>query len=153
MGNLITKNLIRFIVLGLLQVIILKDLDLTPGNFDFIHLIVYPLAIMLLPLKTPRVLIILLGFVYGLSIDIFYDSLGVHASAATFMAFSRKIVLKFLEPYGGYTTDQIPTLRNMGIYWFFIYSGILMAIHLLFYFSMDAFSIVFFFSNLNEHYL
>jgi hypothetical protein len=145
MNNLITKNLIRFIGLAILQLVILKDVDISWPNFRFIHLIVFPLAIMLLPIRTPRVMVILLAFFLGLFVDIFYDSIGVHASAAVMMAFSRKIVLSFLEPYGGYSVDQIPTLKNMGFYWFFIYSGTLLGIYLLFYFSMEAFSLVFFF--------
>ena len=145
MNNLIIKNLIRLVGLVLLQLLILKDVDLSWGSFDFIHLFVYPLVIMLFPLRTPRVVIILAGFFLGLFIDVFYDSLGVHASATLLMAYSRKIVLRFLEPSGGYSVDQVPTLRNMGISWFFIYCGALLFIHLLFYFSMESFSIVFFF--------
>ena len=148
MSNLITKNLIRFIGLALLQLVILKDVDISWTNFKFIHLIVYPLAILLLPIRTPRGLVILIGFALGFFVDIFYDSLGVHAAATVMMAFSRKIVLGFLEPYGGYALDQIPTLKNMGFYWFFIYSGTLLAIHFVFYFSMEAFSFVFFFQIL-----
>ena len=148
MSSIITKNLIRFIGLILLQLVILKDVDISTANFDFIHLIVYPLALFLLPIKTPRSVVILLGFLLGLTVDIFYDSVGVHAAASVATAFSRKIVLKFLEPYGGYAVDQIPTLKNMGYSWFFIYAGTLMFIHLVFYFSMEAFSIVFFFQIL-----
>jgi len=148
MNSIVIKNLLRFLGLGLVQILILKSIDISWGNFNFIHLFIYPLVILLLPLKTPRVIVILIAFFLGLTIDVFYDSLGVHASASVFMAFCRKIVLRFLEPYGGYKTDIIPSLKNMGITWFFIYSGILLFLHLLFYFSMEAFSIVFIFQIL-----
>ena len=148
MNNLITKNLIRFIGLILLQLVILKEVDISWSNFDYIHLIVYPLTILLLPIKTPKLVVLCLAFLLGLIVDIFYDSIGVHASATLMMAFCRNIILKYLEPQGGYSLDQIPTLKNMGISWFFIYTGTLLFIHLLFYFSMEAFSVVFFFQIL-----
>ena len=148
MTNLITKNLIRFISLTILQVVILKDVNISWSGFDYIHLLIYPLAILLLPIKTPKFIVIFLGFFLGLLIDIFYDSLGVHASALVLMAFCRSIVIRYLQPQGGYSADQIPTLKNMGTPWFFIYSGTLIFIHLLFYFSMEAFSVIFFFKIL-----
>ncbi len=107
------------------------------------YVIVFPIFIFLLPLRTPLPLVILLGFVAGISVDFFYDTLGLHASAAVFTAYSRTFVLKILEPRGGYNVNLNPTAENLGIKWFFQYSAILMFLHLFFYFSVEAFTFVF----------
>ncbi len=145
MSSTILRNIIRFIGLLLIQCLVLKGIDLSFGEFDYLHLIVFHLFIMLLPLNTPRWLIILSGFLLGLSVDIFYDSPGVHASAAVFTAYVRKPVLQFLEPQGGYNINEIPSLQYFDVSWIIIYSAILTFAQLIWYFSMEAFSFFFFF--------
>ncbi|MEE9437863.1 MAG: hypothetical protein V3V14_02615 [Saprospiraceae bacterium] len=145
MNSIVSANIIRFFLLALTQVLIFKRIAFTWGDFAFIHFIVYPLFILLLPIKMSRPLIIFLGFLIGFFVDIFYDSLGVHASASVFTAYMRGHVLDFLEPREGYKTKGSPTIENMNINWFIIYGSILLGLHLLFYFSVEAFSFVFFF--------
>ena len=129
----------------LVQCLILKRVDLSFGEFDYLNIIIVHLFIMLLPLSAPRWAIIMLGFVCGLSVDIFYDSIGVHASAAVFTAYIRKPVLKFLEPQGGYNLNEIPSLYHFDFSWILIYSSILTFAYMIWYFSMQSFSFVYFF--------
>ena len=82
MNNTIVRNIIRFVVLVLLQGWVLKAIDLSIGEFDFMQIIIYHLFIMLLPLNMPRWSILLLAMFMGIGVDIFYDSPGVHAGAA-----------------------------------------------------------------------
>lgn len=138
--SVIFANTFRFIALVLLQVLILKRINLGGDNFNYISILVYPLFILLLPLRTPRAAILLLAFVLGISVDIFYDSLGVHASAAVFMAYIRAFILAQLEPRGGYNPNYSPTKKRLGFAWFFRYAGFLMFFHLLFYFSVETFN-------------
>ncbi|MFQ5446434.1 MAG: hypothetical protein ACE5FF_05825 [Saprospiraceae bacterium] len=112
-------------------------------HFPYLHIIVFPLFIFLLPLRTPRALVILLGFILGLLIDTFYNSMGVHASAAVFTAFIRPYVLRRIEPRGGYNVNYSPTAARWGIGWFLKYSAILLFLHLFFYFSVEAFTFVY----------
>lgn len=137
MNNAIFTNGLRFIGLLLLQVLVFQGFSL---SFTYIHIIIFPIFILLLPIQTPRTLVIFLGFVIGLSVDIFYGSLGVHASATVFTAFIRQPVMALLEPRGGYNVNFSPTKQRMGLDWFVQYSGILMFIHLFFYFSVEAFT-------------
>jgi len=145
MNSVIAVNSIRFIVLILAQVLILKRIAFHFGEFAFIHFIIYPLALILLPLNIPRPLVMAIGFVCGMTIDLFYDSPGIHASACVFTGFVRKYVLDLLEPYEGYSATLSPTPANTGVGWFLTYASILIGLHLLFYFSVEAFSFVFFF--------
>lgn len=143
MNSLYIKNIIRFLLFIIIQVLILKRIDTSFGNFTYIHLIIFPAALMLLPIKTPRAIIILLGFVLGIVVDAFYDSPGVHASAMVMMAFSRDYILKYLEPQGGYSGNQIPSINHFDLAWYLIYSSVMMSIYFIMYFSMEAFSFVY----------
>ncbi len=145
MNSQVFKNIISFLIVVLLQIIIFKRIDLTFGSFDFIHFLIYPIFIIILPLKTPRALVISLGFILGITVDMFYDSPGIHASACVFIGFIRPYVLKALEPYEGYKIDHSPSLKNMGFVWFLPYCSIMMGIFMLFYFSVEAFSFVYYF--------
>ncbi len=128
-----------------LQIVILKRIDLSYGNFDFIHVFIYPLFILLLPLSFVPLLVLSLAFFMGITIDFFYDSPGVHASAMVFVAYIRKPILSFLEPRKGYDLIKPPSLQQMGLSWFASYISIILFLFLLFYFSVEAFSFIYYF--------
>ena len=143
MNRELQNNIFRFIVVFLLQVLVFKGINLNNNNFHYFHILFYPIAILLLPIKLQKPYVILLAFLLGISIDVFYDSLGVHASASVFLAYARSYILKILEPRGGYTFNT-PGLGNTEFSWFSTYLAIGMALFLIFYFSMEAFSFVYF---------
>lgn len=136
----IIANVLRFLGLLFLQVLVLKRLPLGLGTETYLHIILYPLFILLLPIGTPQPLVLLLAFLMGLGVDVFYDSLGIHAAAAVITAFARPLVLALLEPREGYNVDQIPGRRTFGLNWFLQYSCLLLAVHLFSYFSIEAFT-------------
>ncbi|MEM1319301.1 MAG: rod shape-determining protein MreD [Bacteroidota bacterium] len=140
MNSTVLANTLRFLGLVFLQVLVLKRFSLGWENFNYFNIFLYPLFIMLLPLRIPHSLLVGLGFVLGIGIDIFYDSPGVHASAGVFTAFIRPFVLSFMEPRGGYNVNHTPTKARFGLSWFLIYSSVLMFAHLFFYFSVEAFT-------------
>ena len=143
MNSQILHHSIRFIFILLIQVLLLKRIDLSIGSFNYAHLVLFPILIALLPLSTPRALVIILGFFSGLFVDFFYDSPGIHASALTATAFFRKYVLQILEPTEGYKVDSPINLKNMRIGWVLTYLAILFFFHLAWYFSVEAFSFVY----------
>lgn len=145
MSRGVVNNVIRFILLLLLQVLVLKRIDFGWENFNYVSFFIYPLFIIILPLKTSKPLLLLLGLLLGLSVDLFYDSLGVHAAAAVFTAFIRPYLLKAMEPRGGYPVNASPTKYYFSSNWFMLYAGILLFGHLLFYFSVEVFTFVYFF--------
>lgn len=143
MSGIVFTNIIRFILLLLFQVLVLKQLTFGLGGPIYINILLYPLFIMLLPFRIPLVGILPLAFLMGLSVDMFYDSPGVHASASVFIAFIRPLILSQMSPRDGYNMNQSPTKKRMGLRWFLIYSSLMMFIHLFFYFSVDAFTFVY----------
>lgn len=146
MSSIWVKNIIRIIVLVGIQVMLLKRINFGWENFNYFSFIVFPLAIILLPIRTPKVALMLISFALGLLIDMFYDSPGVHASASVFIAFVRPSILKLLEPRGGYPTQEAsPTRYHFGTNWFFTYSGLMLGLYLLVYFIAEVFTYVYFF--------
>lgn len=143
MNKVIVANSVRFILLLLFQVLILKGINLNSGTFHYFHFIIYPVAILLLPIDLQRVYVLLLAFGLGISVDLFYNSPGLHAGAVVFMAYLRPYVLKWLEPRGGYSVNY-PGLGNMEFTWMLLYMGICMFFFMAFYFIMEAFSMVYF---------
>ena len=106
----------------------------------YISLFIYPLFLLLLPLKTPKVTLVLIGFGLGILIDLFYDSPGVHAGACLATAFFRPVILGLIEPREGYNVNFSPTIEKYGFIWFLSYAGALYFIHLLVYFSYEIFT-------------
>lgn len=138
MINEIIRNIIRFIVLVLAQVLIIKNIEL--GRF--INPFIYVLFIIVLPFETPKWLLLILSFFLGLSIDMFYDTAGMHAAACVFMAYIRPGILKLFSPRDGYESGTQPTIQYLGVPWFLSYAGILIVLHhlVLFYLEMFRFS-------------
>lgn len=143
MNSLVLRYVFRFVLLLLLQVLIFKRLDEAGGIFDYGKVFVHPLFVILLPLRLPMVLLLLIAFFTGLSVDAFYDSPGVHAGALVAMAFVRPLVLNLLQPHDGYNINHNPNKYHLGISWFLAYSSILMGVFLLVYFSLEVFTWVY----------
>lgn len=145
MNNAIPTNIIRFIILYLAQIMIFKQVTFSLGGIAYIHFIIYPLAILLMPVKTPRAVLLIAAFVMGLALDMAYDSVGIHAAALVFTAYIRNIIIAFLEPFDGYSVADVPTVKQLGFGWFMSYISIGLLIHIFIYFSIEAFSFVYFF--------
>lgn len=142
MSSMIFKNIFRFVLIVLIQVVLLNRINIG-GNLNYFHFFLYPIFILFLPLRTHRIVIIFIAFLMGISLDFFYNSPGVHASTCLFTAFCRKYVLRFLEPVEGYNKDHDLSIYKMGIIWIASYTAILLLLHLMWYFSIEAFSYIF----------
>jgi hypothetical protein len=121
MTSLIRANFIRFVFLIIIQFVL--------KGVDSIDIYIYPLFILLLPVGMIDGVVLLIAFIYGLSIDMFYDTPGLFASAAVAVAAARPLVLALMEPRGGYEQGKAPTRYNLGTRWFVQYSAILMLWH------------------------
>lgn len=143
MNRAVIAHIIRFIGILLVQGLVLKRFTVGWEDFPYVQILLYPIFIMLLPLRTPRPLVILTAFAMGMLVDLFYYTPGVHASASLFTAFIRPVILYRLEPRGGYTAAHAPNKEKMGWPWFLRYASFLLAFHLFFYFSVESFTFVY----------
>ncbi|MBE8715369.1 rod shape-determining protein MreD [Sphingobacterium hungaricum] len=136
MGRILIYNGIRFVVLILLQVVLFKNI----GYYNLTSSFPYILFIFLLPIGISNFLLFLIAFLTGLTVDAFYDSIGVHAAAcvalAWFRIFFKRITLE-IEVRESFDT---PTWDEMGFKWFssYIFFGCL--IHHFVLFMVEAFS-------------
>lgn len=137
------SNIIRFVLLAFLQVFIFRQISLGWGGAEYVFILVAPLFIALLPLKTPRPLVVIFAFLFGITVDFFYETLGVHAAAATFVGYGRQFVLAILAPKDGYKVKASPDGKDLSQVWWFQYLGLLVTAYALFYFSMEAFTPVY----------
>lgn len=142
MNKIYQRNLIRGLLILALQLLLLKRIDITFGDFNYIHFTIYGLIIVLLPYNLNRSIIVTIGFLIGLFVDVFYDSFGVHAAAATLIAYVRFFVLNLISPTDGYNRGGL-TAHNYGFPWFLTYLSIMISIHLVALYSIEAFSFVY----------
>jgi len=140
----IGKNILRFLLFILLQITIIRHLDLGIYFNPFL----YVTAILMLPFRTDKSLVLLIAFTTGLIIDMFYNTMGMNAAACTFMAYCRPRVFRFYAPVGGYTADATATINSMGIRWMIGYAGTLILLHHFILFYLEIFSFHDFFTTL-----
>ena len=145
MSRIVQTNIIRIILLFLAQIWIFKQTTFSLGGIANIHFLVYPMAILLMPIKTSRSVLLITAFFFGLALDMFYDSPGVHAAALTFTAYIRNVIIALIEPFSGYNIDDVPTIKQQSLAWFVSYISIGLLFHIFIYFSIEAFSFVYFF--------
>lgn len=131
------KYLVMFVVLVLLQVLLLNNIQFS----GYVNPYLYVLFILLLSFDTPRYLLLILGFLLGLSIDIFSNTPGLHASATTFMAFLRPYTIELISNRENLEVTAPPRLKNMGMGWFLRYTVILVSAHHVFLFFIEAFTL------------
>jgi rod shape-determining protein MreD len=127
--------IVSFIVIVLIQLLLMNNIQFS----GFINPYFYILFIILLPINIPKYLLLILGFVLGITIDIFSNTPGIHASATVFIAFLRPFIIN------SYNLDDqekmmIPSLANIGIKWFVKYLVIMIIAHHFFLFFVEVFS-------------
>ncbi len=135
------RNILRILILVLFQVFVLNNIQFS----GFVNPYMYILFILLLPFETPGWLLLSLGFVLGLSIDLFANTPGLHASATVFMAFLRPMILDYFAPRDGYVPGTFPRVFYYGFGWFFQYAAILVLAHHFFLFYLEIFRLSDFF--------
>ena len=134
--NKTALQIIRFVVLVLLQVLVINHIRLG----GYVHPYIYMIFIMLLPFSTPKWQLLVLGFALGLTVDLFTGTLGLHAGATTLMAFCRPSIIKLVSGNQKFENITEPNLGQLGGIWFFRYALCMVFIHHLALFFLESFS-------------
>lgn len=132
MNNLFIRNAARFLGLVLAQALFLKNVNL----FGYVNPLIYPMFILLLPFNMQRWQLLVLGFFTGLSVDLFTGTYGMHAAAATLIAFIRPFLITVITS-GKSELDVEPNIRIQGTGWFILYVSIACLFHHLCYFFVE----------------
>ncbi|HAH23289.1 MAG TPA: rod shape-determining protein MreD [Prolixibacteraceae bacterium] len=138
------RYVIMFVLLVLIQVLILNNIQFS----GFVNPYVYILFILLLPFTIPGYLLLGLSFLLGLSIDIFNNTLGVHAGATVLLGFLRPGIANLISSREIIEKGNTPNMKQLGFASFLKYVVISVFIHHLFLFYAEAFSFGGFFHTL-----
>ena len=138
MNSGLLKYAAGWVILVLIQVLLLNHIQIS----GFINPYLYILFILILPFNTPNYLLLILGFLLGLNIDIFSNTVGIHAAATTFLAFIRPAVINLISSRDVLELNQAPRISELGLGWFVRYSVIMVLAHhfVLFYIEVFTFS-------------
>ena len=123
----------RFVLYAGVHVLLISRLVL----FDLGWCFLYLGFLLFLPLATPIVVQLLLAFGLGLTMDIFYDTGGLHAAAAVLLGFLRPWVLRLLTPRDGYDSTDSVNVHQMGWQWFSVYLTLLVGLHHIAFFLLE----------------
>jgi rod shape-determining protein MreD len=132
----ILKYSLVFFVSVMLQVLVFNNILIARTISPFFYI----LFILLLPFETNRSVLLSLAFILGLTIDAFNNTLGVHASAAVFVAYLRPGILSLISSRETLESTAEPRVANMSLQWFVGYAATLVTIHHLFLFLIEAFT-------------
>ncbi|MFN2396408.1 MAG: rod shape-determining protein MreD [Bacteroidales bacterium] len=139
------RHISRFLIIVGIQVLILNQIRFS----GYITPYLYPMFILLLPFNTKGYTLLLTAFFTGLIIDMFSDSLGMHAAATVLMAFLRPWVISSITIKSEFEPEVEPRINVMGAGWVFIYSLIMIFIHHFSLFLLEVFR----FSGFGETFL
>jgi len=141
---LIARNIVRFIIVVLFQVLVMDNVMLNGYMVPYVYLI----FILLMPFETPPWVVLISGFLLGLGIDLFEHTLGMHTAATVLIAFVRPYILGLLAPRDGYEPETFPRIHYYGFVWFFKYALIIVFIHHFVLFNLEVFKLKVFLSTL-----
>lgn len=130
----IIVNILRWVILLFVQIFLLRNLNFYNLSTPFI----YVLFLLALPFGIPNLVLFILAFVTGLTLDSFYDTLGVHTSACVVLAFVRILFISVSVNREAFDEPE-PSLGNMGFKWFSIYATLCIFFHHLVLFFLEAF--------------
>jgi hypothetical protein len=130
----VIKLVLTFLIYLVLQIVVLRNFVF----FDVAFCFVYIACILLIPDEIDPIWVILISFLIGLFVDIFYNTAGVHASASVMIGYLRGYIIKFLFPTKGVENDITISLKEMGGERFVRYVAILTIIHHSMLFFVEA---------------
>ena len=121
------KNIIRFIIFILLQVFVLNQI---PPLHQFITPYLYFLFILWLPFNISRAGLLILSFLFGLTLDYFTSTPGLHAAPCVLIAYLRPFLINLLISQEGAELNYAePSIKSLGWTPYFLYVLVFTFIH------------------------
>lgn len=129
------QNIFRFIILVLIQVYVLDNIQF----LGYVSPMIYVLFLLSLPVRLHSAVVMLIAFGLGLTIDMFNNTMGMHAFASVLMAFLRPSTIRLFTDF-----DQIynptPSFRTFGVRSYIKYVVVLVLAHHTTLFFIESFS-------------
>lgn len=122
----LVKNIIRFILFILVQALLFK----IPPLHRFVTPYIYFLYILWLPFNLSRFWLTAIGFIFGLTLDYFTYTPGLHAAACTLIAYVRPFLVNMLLSQEGLEKNYAsPSVVSMGFVPYATYVVVLTLLH------------------------
>ena len=134
-SRLVIQNIVRFFALMLVQILILNNVNISGFAIPYLYL----LFILMLPTNTGKISMLLLGFVCGLTIDIFSNMLGFHTAACTLVAFCRIIFADRILTRNEAVVIATPSIYSVKPAYFVNYMLVLTAIFFFTFYALELF--------------
>lgn len=123
----LVKNTIRFIMFILVQVYVLNQI---PPLHQFISPYLYFLYILWLPFSIPRFGLLVVAFFFGLCLDYFTGTPGLHAAPCVLIAYLRPFLINVLISQEGAELNYAePSIKSMGLAPYSLYVLVFTFIH------------------------
>ncbi|PIE87887.1 MAG: rod shape-determining protein MreD [Bacteroidetes bacterium] len=146
MSKRILTHVLQSILFIAAQVLIFNHINLG----GYVNPYIYIIFILMLPLELPGWLVLINGFLLGLTIDIFTHVPGLHASATVFTAFIRPFIINRITTNKEIEPGIRPSLLNMGQRWFLLYAILMITSHHIILFFLEVLSFKQFFNTLSQ---
>lgn len=134
-----SNNLIRirnFVILAFIQVLIFSQIHL----FGYATAHIYLIFLLKLPRFTSRNEQMLWAFLFGLVVDIFGNTPGINACAATAMAFARGYILESFTQKG-VADDFVPGIHTINVAGYIMYATLCLLLFYTVLFLLELFTI------------
>jgi hypothetical protein len=132
------QNIFRFFLALFVQLLVINWVDFGSAS-PYIYPLFYVIFIILLPLSTPRPLLIFLAFLQGIIIDAFMSTGGLHASSLVTLALLRPSILRFLAPREDFDINRPFNSKYIGFRRFVTYLSLCILIQHFWFFSVEFF--------------
>ena len=132
--NKITSNIFTAFLLIVFQTIIFNNINL----FGYLNPFIYIVFIIYYPIKNDRIFFIFISFIIGLLIDIFSDTLGLHAAASVTIAYLRPLILKI--SFGLAYIHKVIKFKNIDFRKKVVYISLISITHHIVLFGLEVFN-------------
>lgn len=135
--NDIIRSVLRWLIYVLLHIFVARHLVL----FNYAFCFFYIGAILFLPVEINATILLLIGFITGVAIDFFDNTLGLHVVATVLIAYLRPIIIRY-QLTQKLTEGRLQlSIRELGLPNFLSYVLLLITIHHSILFLVEAGSI------------
>ncbi len=142
--NNIVKSFLLFILLIFFQITIFNQIHIV----QTMNISIYILFLLWLPYKTPRWLLLLVGFAIGYIIDAFSNTGGIHAAASVLIAYFRPYFINLITNKYEIEYAKYPSINTIGLRAYIYYLLFFIFIHNFSVFYLELFHLKNFFYHL-----
>lgn len=142
--RVLTRSALLWLLYVLLHLFVTRNLVL----FDYAFCFIYVAAILVLPYEINLTALLFIAFATGVIVDSFDNTLGMHAAATVLTAYVRPVILGRLFSQKVSESRINLSLNELGLSGFLSYAVILISIHHLALFFIEASSMTLFVTTL-----